>query len=70
VERDFRKWENGGEEYCHDMGKGVKILVHRNCVWGRYRLNIHNICFKRPYVDTFSRTDIFRVRKVFLTLAE
>ena len=41
VGKGFRKWENGGERFYHCMGKAVKILVHKNCMWGRYKLKFH-----------------------------
>ena len=28
VGKDFRKWENGGVDDYHDMGKSIKIVVH------------------------------------------
>ena len=35
VGKDFRKRENGGEEYYQCMGKVVKILVHANHISGQ-----------------------------------
>ena len=32
VGKDFRKWENGGREYYHHVGKIVKILVSSICM--------------------------------------
>mgnify|MGYP000694237902 CR=1 FL=1 len=47
--KDFRKWENGGGKYYHDMGKDVNysLLLER-----LYLQNIGGICVDL-YVSVF-----------------